>query len=162
VVTLFQIGHMGEHTTQVIQLLINDGQLEFSHGVFGQLDFETVHFTWDSLTWLSVGALLYRFSRGNRWLWVAFAATSLHQVEHFYLFGVYYEDFLFYENGGLAGIMGNGGLIGSPIARPYLHFSYNFLVVLPLVLAFWDQTKRVYDRHPVSPRMVGGCAPVAR
>ena len=47
----------------------------------------------------------------------------------------------------LAGIMGNGGLIGSPLARPYLHFTYNFLVVVPMVLALLDQTKLIYQRE---------------
>ena len=42
--------------------------------------------------------------------------------------------------------MGNGGLIGSPVARPYLHFAYNFLVVVPMVLAFLDQTTTIVDR----------------
>ncbi|MGI8595628.1 MAG: hypothetical protein ACR2ML_14950 [Solirubrobacteraceae bacterium] len=159
VITLLQIGHMGEHTTQVTQLLLNDGALANSHGVFGQLDFETVHFVWDSLIWLSLGVLLYRFSRGNRWLWVAFAASSLHQVEHFYLFWLYNEDRFLYIHGGWAGIMGSGGLIGSPLDRPYLHFTYNLLVTVPMALAFWDQTKRVYDRRRVSPRPIVDPAP---
>jgi hypothetical protein len=143
VVVLLQIGHMGEHTVQVTQLLLYNGQLGQSHGVFGQLDFETVHFFWDSSIWVIVSLLLTRFGRQNRWLWVAFAAASLHEVEHIYLYWMYLGHPSFYLHGGFEGIMGNGGLVGSPLARPYLHFAYNFLVVLPLVLAFWDQTKRM-------------------
>jgi len=154
VIALLQTGHMGEHTAQVTQLMLNEGQLANSHGVFGQLDFETVHFIWDSMVWLSLGALLYRFGRGNRWLWIAFTAASLHQVEHFYLFWLYNTDRFVYDNGGWAGIMGSGGLIGSPLDRPYLHFTYNLLVTAPLVMAFWDQTKRVHDRHEVRPKPV--------
>jgi len=161
VITLLQVGHMGEHTTQVTQLLLYDGQLASSHGVFGQLDFETVHFVWDSLIWLSLGSLLYRFGRGNRWLWVAFAAASLHEVEHFYLFWLYNEDPFVYVHGGWAGIMGSGGLIGSPLDRPYLHFTYNVIVTVPMVLAFWDQTKRVSDRHAVRRKPVAESAPAA-
>ena len=146
VVTLLQIGHMGEHTVQVFQLASRHGNLAVSHGVFGQLDFETVHFFWDSAIWVFLCLLMPVFSKGNRWLWVAFAAASVHQVEHFYLFAVY--TFLpdYYVTGGLAGIMGYNGVIGSPLARPYLHFAYNFLVVLPTVLAFWDQSRRVDAR----------------
>jgi hypothetical protein len=147
VVVLLQLGHMGEHTVQVTQLLLYQGRLGQSHGVFGQLDFETVHFFWDSAIWLIVGVLLTRFGRHNRWLWVAFAAASLHEVEHLYLYWMYLTHPSFYAHGGFEGIMGNGGLIGSPLARPYLHFAYNFIVVLPLVLAFWDQTKHVYDHR---------------
>ena len=126
-----------------------------SHGVFGRLDFETVHFIWDSAVWVLLCVVLTRFARGNRWLWVAFAAASIHEVEHLYLFWVYNVDPWFYFHGGLAGIMGNGGLIGSPLARPYLHFAYNFIVVVPMVCAFVDQTKRVRDRRePVASQQI--------
>jgi hypothetical protein len=131
----------------VTQLALYHGQLAQSHGVFGQLDFETVHFIWDSAVWVLLCVVLIRFARGNRWLWIAFAAASIHEVEHLYLFWVYNVDPWFYFHAGLAGIMGNGGLIGSPLARPYLHFAYNFIVVVPMVCAFLDQTKRVRDRR---------------
>jgi len=157
VVVLLQIGHMGEHTVQVTQLLLYDGRLAQSHGVFGQLDFETIHFFWDSAIWLVLGLVFTRFAPGNRWLWIAFIAASLHEVEHLYLYWIYSADPAFYLHGGLEGIMGNGGLIGSPLARPYLHFTYNFLVVVPMVCAFLDQTKRVSDRHTAGP----GSAPDA-
>lgn len=143
VVTLLQVGHMGEHTVQVSQLALRHGNLAQSHGIFGALDFETVHFFWDSAIWVCLCLLVPVFSRGNRWLWVAFAAASLHQVEHLYLFYIYNAEPAYYVTGGLAGIMGYNGVIGSPLARPYLHFAYNFLVVIPTVLAFWDQSKRV-------------------
>jgi hypothetical protein len=147
VAVLLQVGHMGEHTVQVTQLLLYNGRLAQSHGVFGQLDFETIHFFWDSAIWLILCVVFTRFARGNSWLWVAFIAASLHEVEHLYLYWIYNADPSFYVHGGLEGIMGNGGLIGSPLARPYLHFTYNFLVVVPMVCAFLDQTKHVYDRR---------------
>jgi hypothetical protein len=147
VAVLLQVGHMGEHTVQVAQLLLYDGRLAQSHGVFGQLDFETIHFFWDSAIWLILCVVFTRFAPGNRWLWVAFIAASLHEVEHLYLYWIYNADPSFYVHGGLEGIMGNGGLIGSPLARPYLHFTYNFLVVVPMVCAFLDQTKHVYERR---------------
>jgi hypothetical protein len=146
VAVLLQIGHMGEHTVQVFQLLIYNGRLAQSHGVFGALDFETIHFYWDSAVWVLLCVVLFRFSRGNKWLWVAFAASSIHEVEHIYLYSVYNADPTFYFHAGLAGIMGNGGVIGSPLARPYLHFAYNFVVIVPMVCAFLDQTKRVRER----------------
>lgn len=147
VVTLLQVGHMGEHTVQVTQLALRHGALAQSHGIFGQLDFETVHFFWDSTIWVCLCLLLPVFSRGNRWLWVAFAVASVHQVEHIYLFYIYKFEPAYYVTGGLAGIMGYNGVIGSPLARPYLHFAYNALVVIPTVLAFWDQSKHVGARR---------------
>ena len=134
VVAGLQAGHVGEHTTQVTQLMMYDGNLARSHGVFGQLDFETVHFYWDTAVWLSTAILVSRFY-GSRWLWVSFAAASLHEVEHIYLYWLYlfHEDF--YMEGGLAGIMGRGGVIGSPLYRPYLHFLYNTAVAIPMLVA---------------------------
>jgi hypothetical protein len=148
VIVLLQIGHMGEHTVQVAQVLLTHGQLAQSHGVFGQLDFETVHLIWDSAIWLSLCLLLRPFAAGNRWLWVAFIAASLHEVEHLYLFWIYRAHPAFYAAGGFEGIMGYDGVIGSPLARPYLHFTYNFLVIVPMALAFWDETKRVRSGWP--------------
>jgi hypothetical protein len=150
-ITLLQIGHLGEHSVQVGQVFMTNGDLARSHGVFGQLDFETVHFTWDSIVWLGLGVLLARFGGTNKWLWLSFAAASLHEIEHLYLFFVYRVDPAFYASGGLAGIMGRGGVVGSPLARPYLHFAYNVLVIVPLVFAFWDQTVRVYRSERVTP-----------
>jgi hypothetical protein len=170
VAVLLQIGHMGEHTVQVFQLLIYNGRLAQSHGVFGALDFETIHFYWDSSVWVLLCVVLVRFPRGNKWLWVAFVASSIHEVEHIYLYAVYNADPTFYVHAGLAGIMGNGGVIGSPIARPYLHFAYNFVVIVPTVCAFLDQTKFVRARYgpsrgspsarPVGQASVAAAAPV--
>ena len=154
-ITLLQIGHMGEHSVQVGQVFMTGGDLSRSHGVFGQLDFETVHFTWDTMVWIGLGVLLARFGGTNRWLWLSFLAASLHQIEHIYLFTVYRIDPSFYTNGGLAGIMGRGGVVGSPLARPYLHFAYNVCVIVPLVFAFWDQTVRVYRLERNAPTRVG-------
>ena len=146
---VLQVGHLAEHTVQVSQLIANHGDLTHSHGVFGQLDFETVHFVWDTLIWFSAAYLVYRF-RANPWLWVSFVAASWHQVEHFYLFTINKMDYGFWAHGGIAGVMGKGGLLGSPLARPYLHFVYNFLVVVPMVIALLQETKRVRDRQSIA------------
>lgn len=145
---LLQILHMGEHTMQVGQLFATHGELAKSHGVFGQLDFELVHFVTDTAVWLTLGMLIIVFHGENRWLWVAFAAASLHQIEHFYLFWLNSAHQSLYAQGGFAGIMGEGGMIGSPLDRPYLHFAYNFIVVVPMVMALWDAARRVDRRFP--------------
>jgi len=151
VVTVLQVGHLGEHAAQVTQLLATHGDLSRSHGVFGRLDFETVHFFWDSGVWLSTGLLAYKFSR-NRWLWVSFAVASVHEVEHVYLYWLVMIHKDFYMQGGLAGIIGRGGVIGSPLYRPYLHFMYNLLVVMPMLRALWDQTKVVVRKSHAEKR----------
>jgi hypothetical protein len=142
--TLFQLGHMTEHTAELIQLFVNHGNLAQSHGVFGLLDNEVVHFYWNVGVWVGLAVLLYRLGAKNPWLWIAFAAASLHMVEHFYLYWVYVFHQEFWSAGGWAGILGRGGILGSPLDRPYLHFAYNYLEVVPLVIAFLDQSRRVY------------------
>lgn len=142
-VSFIQCLHMGEHSVQTLQMLITRGDLAHSHGVFGQLDFETVHFIFDTLLWFALGTFLVLFRGANKWLWVAFVAASLHQIEHFYLFWMYLSDRATYAAGGFAGIMGSGGVIGSPLGRPYLHFSYNMIVIVPMLIALWDQARSV-------------------
>jgi hypothetical protein len=147
---LMQVAHMGEHSMQVGQLAVSNGDLASSHGVFGQLDFELVHFVTDTTLWIVLGLLLVTYSGRNFWLWIAFAAASLHQVEHFYLFFIYYFHEPFYSAGGFAGIMGENGMIGSPLDRPYLHFTYNLIIVVPMVLAVWDEARRVDEGRPTA------------
>jgi hypothetical protein len=148
---LLQLLHMVEHSVQVGQLLAHDGALAKSHGIFGQLDFELVHFLTDTTLWISLGLLVIIFRARNLWLCVAFAAASLHQVEHFYLFWLYHADNNLYLAGGVAGIMGKDGLVGSPLDRPYLHYTYNFIVFVPMVIAVWDEARRVDRLHTKRP-----------
>jgi hypothetical protein len=143
---LLQTLHMGEHSMQVGQLLVHQGDLSRSHGVIGQLDFELVHFVTDTMLWIVLGLLLIVFHGRNKWLWVAFAAAGLHQVEHFYLFWLYNTHEPAYTAGGFAGIMGENGMIGSPLDRPYLHFTYNLIVVVPMAIALWDEARRADQR----------------
>ncbi len=140
---ILQTLHMVEHSTQVTQLLLTGGALAKSHGVIGQLDFESTHFVADVVLWLTVGWLAIKFLARNVWLWVAFATASMHAVEHLYLFWLYAADRTVYLSGGAAGIMGHYGLIGSPLDRPYLHYTYNFIVTVPLLVAFWDEARHV-------------------
>jgi hypothetical protein len=142
---ILQILHMVEHSTQIAQLAIFGGTLAKSHGVIGQLDFETVHLVADTGLWLSLGFMAIIYRGRNAWLWVAFVAASLHEIEHLYLMWLYVAEHTVYLSGGAAGIMGHYGLIGSPLDRPYLHYTYNFIVFVPLLIAFWDEA-RYMDR----------------
>src|ERR1700704_4892777 len=143
---LLQLGHLSEHTVQITQLIATGGNLAKSHGVFGQLDLETVHVVWDSAVWTGLAITLYKFSH-NRWLYVAFFFASAHEVEHLYLYYIYNFDHAFYLSGGFSGVLGNGGVIGSPLLRPYLPFFYHFPVVVPSLIAFVRQTTHAYDQY---------------
>ena len=140
---LLQLLHMVEHSTQLTQLLLYGGALARSHGVIGQLDFEITHMFADTTLWLALGALAICVKARNTWLWVAFAAASLHEVEHLYLFWMYAAQHTVYLSGGAAGILGHYGLIGTPLDRPYLHYTYNLVVFTPMLIAFWDEARWV-------------------
>lgn len=153
-------------------------------GVFGQLDFETIHFVWDTLVWIGALVLLWRFPR-NAWLWLAVFFASLHEMEHAFLFWIYItetshayaythtiygtvvdrntvtaiplgkvtEPYTFYEAGGKAGLWAKNGMIESIFFgqqgrfpfRPLLHLGYNTLVVVPTVIGFFWQSRKVYN-----------------
>ncbi len=152
---LMQLLHMVEHSVQVGQLVATSGDLSRSHGLFGQLDFELVHFVTDSILWIGLGLLIMALRGRNPWLWVAFIAASLHETEHLYLFWQHLFDSNFYLSGGFNGIMGNHGLIGSPLDRPYLHYAYNLIVLVPMLIAIWDEARHMDRLHPSAP---GGAA----
>ena len=143
-VVLLQLGHLSEHVVQNVQLLVTHGQLAASRGVFGQLDVETVHFYWNIGIWLGTGALLYRYGFSNIWLTVAFFAAGLHSVEHLYMYWLYVTHSAAYLAGGWNGILGQGGLLGLPLARPYLHLVYNVVEITPLVVAYQQRLNDVF------------------
>jgi CRP-like cAMP-binding protein len=138
-----------------------------AHGVFGELDREVVHFIWDGLILIATIVLRIHFWKSkNIWLTLALVAAAIHQVEHIYLFGNYELNSYFYYHGGVFlgihvpnglgaqdGILGYNGLLGSAIpainvilpSRINLHFLYNTLVFIPMVLAFLKQVQYIYD-----------------
>ena len=164
---VLQVGHLAEHGAQMTQLLMTNGDLSRSHGFFGQLDFETVHFVWDSVIWLASGLLVFKLW-DLRWLWISWIAASLHEVEHVYLWWNSRFHATFWAHGGIFGIFGRGGLIGSPLARPYIHFAYNFVVVATMLVGLWDETNRVRERQrtmtawPASGKPASGPGPGLR
>jgi hypothetical protein len=131
------------------------GYCGLAHGVFGELDRETVHFIWDGLILVACIIVRVHFRKSkNIWLTLALIAATIHQVEHCYLFGNYVFNNYFYNHGGtFLGVLGYNGLLGSAIplinpilpSRINLHFIYNTLVFIPMVLAFRKQVRLIYD-----------------
>ncbi|MGH9025587.1 MAG: hypothetical protein ACRDWD_05630 [Acidimicrobiia bacterium] len=144
-----QVVHTFEHTAQVVQLLNTSGDLDRSHGMIGRLDFETVHLVFDTGLWLALASFVVLWRGDSGWLSIAFAFQTIHQVEHVYLYWMYRAEPARYAQGGLAGIMGSGGLVGSPLARPYLHFTYNLPVMVMMVVAWWYE----YRARPRVPKV---------
>lgn len=181
VIMILQAGHVGEHVVQMLQFIFIynphatppclgwnwQGYCGLAHGVFGELDRETVHFIWDGLILVATIVVRVYFRKSNNiWLTLAVVAAAIHQVEHIYLFGNYVFNNNFYNHGGyflgvhivngLAaqnGLLGYNGFIGSlfPFINPILpsrinlHFIYNTLVLIPMVLAFRKQLQYIYD-----------------
>lgn len=146
VLAALQLCHLGEHVVQVTQLYVFNGDTDRAHGVLTRLDQELVHVVWTSTVWLGVGVLAWRF-RHNRWLWIALAVASVHEVEHLYLFYVSRFEPGVALHGGVNGILARGGLVGGPLQRPYAHFVYNTLEVLPLLAAFEDEAMAAVTRR---------------
>jgi len=156
-----QVGHVGEHVVQIVQLRVLGLDAEHAHGVFGALDIEWVHFVWNAWILLAVGLLLVGFRR-NRWLWLTLPLAAWHLGEHAVLIAIYLAN----GTAGHPGLLARGGLIGGglPLARAELHLLYNLVETLPLLIGFgwqWRQERRAPGDHRargVSAEVLGGHA----
>ncbi|MBI4506562.1 MAG: cyclic nucleotide-binding domain-containing protein [Chloroflexi bacterium] len=142
ILVVTQGGHFLEHLTQVTQIHVLGLRGADSRGVFGQLDIEWVHFTWNTWVLIAIVLLLVRFPR-NGWLWITLLVAGWHEVEHAYIMSVY----LTTGREGTPGLLSVRGAIagGLPLIRPDLHFMYNVLETVPLVAAFGYQVRHSYD-----------------
>src|SRR5579859_1963746 len=150
VLVVTQTGHFLEHVAQMIQIHVLGLAGADARGIFGTLDIEWVHFLWNTWVLLVVLVLLGRF-RANRWLWVALLLCGWHEVEHVAIFRVY----LMTGVSGTPGILSQGGALagGLPVSRPDLHFFYNLIETIPLVVGFLAQVQRMNPRvAPEAPR----------
>jgi hypothetical protein len=145
-----QLLHQGEHLAQVVQLLVTGGNADLSQGVLSRLDQEVVHLVWTSGVWIGCALLLLRFRR-NRWLWIALAVASVHEVEHVYLTYAWLHPAL-ELHGGVSGILATGGLVGGPLPRPYMHFLYNLAELVPLGAALLDELAAARPGPPLATR----------
>ncbi|OLC31093.1 MAG: hypothetical protein AUH31_03325 [Armatimonadetes bacterium 13_1_40CM_64_14] len=144
VLAVTQTGHLFEHVAQVTQIHVFHLAGASARGIFGTLDLEWVHFIWNSWVLLAVLLLLPRF-RINPWLWATLGLSVWHEIEHLVVFFVY----LTTGKSGTPGLLARGGLIGGglPIPRPDLHFFYNLVETVPLVIGLVWQLHRAYDEQ---------------
>jgi hypothetical protein len=135
---VFQGAHLGEHIAQMVQIHLLGLSGPNAHGIVGALDIEWVHFVWNTGVIVSLFALLLAFPR-NRWLWLTAVLAGWHEAEHSYILSVYLASGV----SGTPGLLSQGGVIGGglPVTRPDLHFMYNMLETLPLVIGFLDQVR---------------------
>lgn len=108
VLVVTQGGHFIEHVVQMTQIHVLGLKGLDARGVFGALDIEWVHFTWNTWVIIAVLLLLYRF-RANPWLWLTAIIAGWHEIEHILIMSVY----LATAKAGTPGFLSKGGLIGA-------------------------------------------------
>lgn len=142
ILVLSQVGHFFEHVAQMVQIHLLGLSGLNARGIFGTLDIEWVHFVFNS--WVIIAAsILVAWFRRNPWLWATLVIAGWHEVEHVSIMATY----LTTGKAGSPGLLSRGGLIGGglPISRPDLHFLYNLVETIPLVIALGYQIVRSYD-----------------
>ena len=143
--------HFLEHVAQMVQIhLLGLSGLQ-ARGIFGMLNLEWVHFIWNSWVLLCAVLLVFLY-RKNPWLWVLLVISVWHEIEHVYIMSV----FLRTGHPGAPGLLAAGGAIGGglPLSRPDLHFFYNLLEEVVLIIAYLSQIQRLAmsDKILPSPR----------
>jgi hypothetical protein len=151
ILVVTQGAHVLEHVAQMVQIHLLGLSGPQARGIFGMLDIEWVHFIWNSWV-LAWAALLVFLFRKNPWLWVLLVISIWHEIEHVYIMSI----FLKTGHPGAPGLLARGGAIGGglPLTRPDLHFYYNLLEELLLIIAYLYQIQRISmsDERLPSPR----------
>ena len=140
ILVVTQGAHVLEHVAQMVQIhLLGLSGLQ-ARGIFGMLDIEWVHFIWNSWVLLCAVLLVFLF-RKNPWLWVLLVISVWHEIEHVSIMSV----FLRTGHPGSPGLLAHGGAVGGglPLSRPDLHFYYNLLEELVLIIAYLYQIRRL-------------------
>jgi hypothetical protein len=130
---LSQTAHLLEHVAQMFQIHVQHLTGASAQGIVGQLNIEWVHFIWNAFVLAALVVLLPHF-RANPWLISVTPLAAWHFVEHSVMIATYIRTGV----PGTPGLLSSGGLLfgGLPIARPDLHFLYNLVETIPLLIAW--------------------------
>src|SRR6266516_370705 len=140
ILVVTQGAHVLEHVAQMVEIhLLGLSGLQ-ARGILGMLDIEWVHFIWNAWVLLCAMLLVFLFPK-NPWLWVLLVISVWHEIEHLSIMSV----FLRTGHPGAPGLLARGGAIGGglPLSRPDLHFFYNLLEELVLIIAYLYQIRRL-------------------
>jgi hypothetical protein len=138
---LSQTAHLFEHVAQMVQIHVQHLVGASAQGIVGQLNIEWVHFSWNALVLVTLLVLLsVPDFRANPWLVAVTPLAAWHFVEHSVMIATYIQTGV----SGTPGLLSSGGLVfgGLPIARPDLHFLYNLVETVPLLVAWLVQVRR--------------------
>jgi hypothetical protein len=135
-----QSAHLVEHIAQMVQIHALHLTGASAQGIVGPLNIEWVHFSWNALILITLLVLLPRF-RTNPWLIAVTPLAAWHFVEHSVMIATYLQTGV----SGTPGLLSSGGLLfgGLPISRPDLHFLYNLVETVPLLIAWVVEVRRV-------------------
>ena len=134
-----QATHLLEHVAQMVQIHLLHLSGANAQGIVGQLNIEWVHFVWNALILVTLVVLVAHF-RTNPWLIAVTPLAAWHFVEHSVMIATYLQTGV----SGSPGLLSSGGIVfgGLPIARPDLHFLYNLVETVPLLLAWVVEIRR--------------------
>jgi len=140
ILVVTQGAHVLEHVAQMVQIHLLGLSGIQAGGILGMLNIEWVHFTWNSWVLICAVLLVFLFPK-NPWLWVLLVISVWHEIEHLSIMSV----FLRTGHPGAPGLLARGGAIGGglPLSRPDLHFFYNLLEELVLIIAYLYQIRRL-------------------
>ena len=140
VLLLLQVGQFLQHLAQIVQIFALGVAPEQAGGIFGQVNREPVAFVWNTVLLIGIGLLALRWPR-NRALWLAAGVAFWVELELLVILITYVTTGV----AGSPGILAHGGLIGSPLLRPDLHFIYSLLQTGALAWALVGQLRTAHD-----------------
>ena len=130
-----QTAHLIEHVAQMVQIHVLHLSGANAQGIVGQLNIEWVHFIWNALVFIALLVLLSTPRlRRNPWLVAVTPLAAWHFAEHSVMIATYIQTGV----SGTPGLLSSGGVVfgGLPITRPDLHFLYNLVETVPLLVAW--------------------------
>ena len=132
---LIIVAHWAEHVLQIYQIYALGWSPLKAGGLIGVIypglvESETLHFVYDLIQWGGIIILLPGFHGKARTYWViAVIVQTWHYIEHVLLMGQYLTKYY------LFGAAHQISILEQWFPRPELHFTYNLLVFIPMVIA---------------------------
>lgn len=140
VLVLLQAGQFVQHLAQIIQIFALRVPPEQAGGIFGQVNREWVLFLWNTVLLVGIAFLALRWP-GNRALWAAVAIAGWVEIELIVILIAYVSTGVV----GTPGVLAKGGLAGTPLLRPDLHFIYSLFQTGVLAWALAVQLRTAHD-----------------
>ena len=129
------VAHWLEHVLQIYQIYGLGWSPDIAGGLLGVIypqlvESELLHFVYDLIQWAGILILLPGFGGRARTFWTVAAVTqSWHYFEHVLLMGQYLTGYY------LFGAPQQISILQLWFPRPELHFFYNLIVFVPMVIA---------------------------